>query len=148
MFDLVTIMLSTAIAATLNASSPAPSNFASVKLPAHMVAHAKAAAAPMRRSVASQIEYWATLGLALEHNGLTTQEARNAIESYEADLNKAKTHPIALDDAAQRKATVAKLKAQMLEAHYSGSLNTNLQRVVEDNRHNGLRLAAQRIQTT
>jgi ParD-like antitoxin of type II bacterial toxin-antitoxin system len=143
-------MLSTAIAATLNASSPTPSNFASVKLSAHMVAHAKAAAAPMRRSVASQIEYWVTLGLALEHNGLTTQEARNAIESYEADVSKTKAQPMAqpigMDDAAQRKATVAKLKAQMLEAHYSGSLNASLQRVVEDNRQNGLRLAALRLQ--
>ncbi len=62
-------MLSTAIAATLNASSPTLSNFASAKLPVHMVAHAKAAVAPMRRSVTSQIEYWTTLGLVLEHNG-------------------------------------------------------------------------------
>jgi hypothetical protein len=138
-------MLSTAIAATLNASSPTPSNFASVKLPAHMVAHAKAAAAPMRRSVASQIEYWATLGLALEHNGLTTLEARNAIESYEADLSKAKTQsiaqPIVLDHAAQRKATVAKLKAQMLEEHYSGRLERGVQAVVEQNRLRGLALS-------
>jgi hypothetical protein len=114
------------------------------------VAHAKAVAVPMRRSVASQIEYWATLGLALEHNGLTTQEARSAIESYEADLSKAKAkpnaQPIALDDASQRKTTVAKLKAQMLEAHYSGSLNASLQRVVEGNRQNGLRLAALGLQ--
>jgi hypothetical protein len=95
----------------------------------------------MRRSVASQIEYWATLGLALEHNGLTTQEARNAIESYEADLSKAKTQPIALDDAAQRKITVAKLKVQMLEEHYSGRLERGVQAVVEQNRLRGLALS-------
>jgi hypothetical protein len=99
----------------------------------------------MRRSVASQIEYWATLGLALEHNGLTTLEARNAIESYEADLSKAKTQsiaqPIVLDHAAQRKATVAKLKAQMLEEHYSGRLERGVQAVVEQNRLRGLALS-------
>jgi hypothetical protein len=122
-------MLSTAIATTLNASSPAASNFSSVKLPAHMVAHARAAAAPMRRSVASQIEYWATLGLALEHNGLTTQEARSAIESYEAAIAQAK--PSAAEDAAaQRQATVAKLKAQMLEESASGRLERGVQAVV------------------
>ncbi len=143
-------MLSSAIAATLTASSPAASsNFASVKLPAHIVAQAKSAATPMRRSVASQIEYWATLGLALEHNGLTTQEARSAIESYEADKLQAKAAAAptsAADDAAQRRATVAKLKAQMLEAHYSGSLNASLRRIVEENRLNGVHLAAQRLQ--
>lgn len=140
-------MLSTAIATTLTASSPTPSNFASVKLPAHMVAHARAAAAPMRRSVASQIEYWATLGLALEHNGLTTQEARSAIESYEAAMAQVKPSA-AVDDAVQRLATVAKLKAQMLAAHDSGSLSASLRRVVEDNRLNGVRLTAQHLQAT
>jgi ParD-like antitoxin of type II bacterial toxin-antitoxin system len=139
-------MLSAAIATTLNASSPTPSNFASVKLPAHMVAHARAAAAPMRRSVASQIEYWATLGLVLEHNGLTAQEARHAIESYEADLLKPTAPTLAMDDAVQRKATVAQLKAQMLATHGSGALNSSVRRVVADNRQNGVRLAAQRLQ--
>ncbi len=140
-------MLSSAIAATLTASSPAAtasSNFASVKLPAHIVAHAKAAAAPMRRSVASQIEYWATLGLALEHNGLTTQEARLAIESYEADRMQTKAAHVptsAADDAAQRKATVAKLKAQMLDEHYSGRLERGVRAVVEENRLRGVALA-------
>ena len=49
--------------------------------------------------------------------------------------------PSISDDAAQRKATVARLKAQMLEAHYSGSLNAGLRQVVEENRLNGVRLA-------
>jgi ParD-like antitoxin of type II bacterial toxin-antitoxin system len=39
-----------------------PSSFASVKLPAGLVTQAREAATPMRRSVAGQIEYWATLG--------------------------------------------------------------------------------------
>ncbi len=58
--------------------------FSSVKLPAHLVEQARQAAQPMRRSVASQIEYWATLGQIVEHTGLSVQEARSAIEQYEA----------------------------------------------------------------
>jgi len=38
----------------------------------------------MRRSVASQIEYWATLGQIVEYTGLSVQEARATIEQYEA----------------------------------------------------------------
>ncbi|HTH12043.1 MAG TPA: hypothetical protein VMA55_20930, partial [Acidovorax sp.] len=48
--------------------------FSSVKLPAHLVEQARQAAQPMRRSVASQIEYWATLGQIVEHTGLSVQE--------------------------------------------------------------------------
>ena len=58
--------------------------FASVKLPHTLVEQARQAAQPMRRSVASQIEYWATLGQIVEHTGLSVQEARSAIEQYEA----------------------------------------------------------------
>jgi hypothetical protein len=50
--------------------------FASVKLPAALVNKARDAAQPMRRSVASQIEYWATLGRALEQAGLSTQDSQ------------------------------------------------------------------------
>ena len=46
------------------------SPFSSVKLSAELVEKARDAAQPMRRSVASQIEYWATLGRALENAGL------------------------------------------------------------------------------
>ncbi len=60
------------------------SNFSSVKLPADLVQQARDAAQPLRRSAAGQIEYWATLGRIVEHSGLTVQEARNAIENYEA----------------------------------------------------------------
>ena len=48
-----------------------PTGFASVKLPATLVQQAREAAGPMRRSVAGQIEYWATLGRVVEHTGLT-----------------------------------------------------------------------------
>lgn len=65
-------------------SEPTPTRaFSSVKLPASLVQHARSAAQPLRRSVAGQIEYWATLGRVVEHSGLTVQEARTAIEGYE-----------------------------------------------------------------
>ena len=57
----------------------ATTTFASVKLPGSLVEQARQAAQPMRRSVASQIEYWATLGQIVEHTGLSVQEARSAI---------------------------------------------------------------------
>lgn len=61
-----------------------PSPFASVKLPAALVQQAREAAQPQRRSVAGQIEYWATLGRIADETGLTVQEAREAIARYDA----------------------------------------------------------------
>lgn len=61
-----------------------PSSFASVKLPATLVQQAREAAQPQRRSVAGQIEYWATLGRIADETGLTVQEAREAIARYDA----------------------------------------------------------------
>jgi ParD-like antitoxin of type II bacterial toxin-antitoxin system len=66
--------------------------FASVKLPAALVDKAREAAQPMRRSVASQIEYWATLGRALEQAGLSTQDsqaliAREESAAYAVEVN-------------------------------------------------------------
>lgn len=58
--------------------------FSSVKLPAALVDQAREAAQPMRRSVAGQVEYWATLGRIVEHSGLTAQEAQTAIAGFEA----------------------------------------------------------------
>ena len=55
----------------------------SVKLPAELVKHARESAGTMRRSVASQIEYWATLGRALEHAGLTTSDSQALIARQE-----------------------------------------------------------------
>ena len=63
----------------MSTSSP----FASVKLPAALVAKARDAAQPMRRSVASQIEYWATLGRALEQTGLSAQDSQALIAREE-----------------------------------------------------------------
>lgn len=65
-------------------SAPVVSNFASVKLPATLVQQAREAAQPQRRSVAGQIEYWATLGRIADETGLTVQEAREAIARYDA----------------------------------------------------------------
>ena len=58
--------------------------FSSVKLPAALVDKARDAAQPMRRSVASQIEYWATLGRALEQAGLSTQDSQALIAREES----------------------------------------------------------------
>ncbi len=60
------------------------SPFSSVKLPAALVQQAREAAQPQRRSVAGQIEYWATLGRIADETGLTVQEAREAIARYDA----------------------------------------------------------------
>ena len=68
--------------------TPAVSNFASVKLPAALVQQAREAALPQRRSVAGQIEYWATLGRIADETGLTVQEAREAIAQFDARQRK------------------------------------------------------------
>lgn len=60
------------------------SPFSSVKLPTALVQQAREAAQPQRRSVAGQIEYWATLGRIADETGLTVQEAREAIARYDA----------------------------------------------------------------
>lgn len=63
-------------------SEPTPA-YVSVKLPADLVNQAREVAQTMRRSVASQIEYWATLGKALEHAGLSTSDSRALIARQE-----------------------------------------------------------------
>jgi len=96
--------------------------FASVKLPHALVEQARQAAQPMRRSVASQIEYWATLGQIVEHTGLSVQEARAAIEHYEAEAH-AVTAPASVDA----------LTARLLAAQATGSLAQRVREVVRDN---------------
>lgn len=66
------------------AKPPASASFASVKLPSALVQQAREAAQPQRRSVAGQIEYWATLGRIADETGLTVVEAREAIARYDA----------------------------------------------------------------
>ena len=99
------------------------SSFASVKLPGSLVDTARESAQLLRRSVASQIEYWATLGRVVEHSGLTVQEARDAIEHYEAAARKTRLKPV-LDDISSRFAAAEK----------SGSLAQRVRDVVLENR--------------
>lgn len=80
--------------------SASPSSFASVKLPSGLVSQAREAATPMHRSVAGQIENWATLGLIAEASGLTISEAREAIALYDVRQTKAvDTDPLDAIDA-------------------------------------------------
>ena len=97
--------------------------FASTKLPCALVEQARQAAQPMRRSVASQIEYWATLGQIVEHTGLSVQEARTAIEQYEVATHAPPCAP-ASEDA---------LTARLLAAQASGSLVQRVRELVREN---------------
>lgn len=103
--------------------------FASVKLPAALVAQAREAAQPMRRSVAGQVEYWATLGRIVEHSGLTAQEAQTAIANYEAAARKARpAAPVATPQADG-------LLAQFMAVEADGSLAQRVRDVVAQNRN-------------
>ena len=99
--------------------------FSSVKLPAALVSNARAASQPMRRSVASQIEYWATLGQIVEEHGLTVQEARFAIEQYEAASKRKR---------AEAQTQVGSMIEQMLAIEADGSLAGKVREAVADNR--------------
>lgn len=101
----------------------APTGFSSVKLPAALVQQAREAAQPMRRSVAGQIEYWATLGRVVEHTGLTVQEAQAAIENYEAAARQARL-----------KGTLDDIEARFAAAESNGGLAARVREVVLDNR--------------
>lgn len=96
--------------------------FASVKLPGSLVEQARQAAQPLRRSVASQIEYWATLGQIVEHTGLSVQDARAAIEQYEAAAAQA-TAPVSVDA----------LTGRLLAAQARGTLAERVREVVREN---------------
>ncbi len=110
-----------------------PSNFASVKLPTALVEQAREAAQPLRRSAAGQIEYWATLGRVIEHAGLTVQEARAAIEGYEAATRQAR---------APAPDSLEALKQRVLAASTDGSLQARVRTLVEDNRKQAVQRAA------
>ena len=105
-----------------------PSNFSSVKLPAALVQQAREAAQPLRRSVAGQVEYWATLGRVVEHSGLTVQEAQTAIEAYEAAARKARLKTPANDAQADE------LIARLMAVEADGSLAQRVRDVIADNR--------------
>ncbi len=112
---------------------PNPTGFASVKLPVALVQQAREASQSLRRSVAGQIEYWATLGRIVEHTGLTVQEAQAAIEGYEAAARQAreKAHAIEHGDSAD---SLAALRQRVLAASTDGSLGAHIKKIVEDNR--------------
>ena len=114
---------------TTPAAATSPSSFASVKLPAALVQQAKQAAQPLRRSVAGQIEYWATLGRVVEHSGLTVQEAQTAIEGYEA-----------VTRSALLENTLNDVEARFAAAEASGNLANQIRKVVQTNRNNAIRL--------
>lgn len=106
----------------------AQTGFASVKLPTALVDQAREAAQPMRRSVAGQVEYWATLGRIVEHSGLTAQEAQTAIAGYEAAARRTRATAIEPDNQADA------LLAQFMTVENDGSLAQRVREVVATNR--------------
>lgn len=107
--------------------------FSSVKLPAALVQQAKEAATPMRRSVAGQIEYWATLGRVVEYTGLTVQEAQTAIQGYEAAARKTQAKRTPRDD--QGDALVARFMAVSVD----GTLAHKVREVIAANQKKAAR---------
>ena len=105
-----------------------PTGFASVKLPTALVEQAREAAQPLRRSVAGQVEYWATLGRIVEHSGLTAQEAQTAIAGYEAAVRRPR--PSARQTTTQADA----LLAQFMAVENDASLAQRVREVVASNR--------------
>jgi len=114
----------------------ANTGFASVKLPSTLVDQAREAAQPMRRSVAGQVEYWATLGRIVEHSGLTAQEAQTAIAGFDAAARRAR--PAAIEPAKQADA----LLAQFMAVENDGSLAQRVREVVASNRSKAGQTAA------
>lgn len=110
--------------------SASSSSFSSVKLSSGLVSQARDAASPMRRSVAGQIEYWATLGRIAEASGLTVSEAREAIALYDVrQAAPADTDPL---DA---------LEADFLAAESSGRLAQAVRQTVQSNRRHVVKAA-------
>lgn len=102
------------------------SSFTSVKLAAALVDDARAAALTMRRSVASQIEYWATLGRSLESAGLTARDTSALIARQDTAVyavrsaapNKSAKATALSADASE----MAALKAHVVALAKSGAL--------------------------
>ena len=106
--------------------------FVSVKLPASLVNHAREAAQTMRRSVAGQIEYWATLGRALEHAGLTTGDSRALIARQERAQYE-------LSEPSKLSPELEALHGDVLAVAKSGALNERTRVEVEATRVGGTR---------
>ena len=111
-------------------------SFHSVKLPAHLVTQARAAALTFRRSTAGQIEYWATLGKAVEESGLTVREVQAVMEPA-ASTSPAQAMP----------SQTQSLMADFISFDRSGALAAHVRQVVASNAakssaDHGQRLAA------
>ena len=121
-----------------------PSNFSSVKLPTALVQQAREAAQPLRRSAAGQIEYWATLGRVVEHSGLTVQEARAAIERYEAAAREArmKMEAAPVDALPDFSDSLEAVKRRILAASADCTLQAHIRSIVADNRQKAERRKA------
>jgi Asp-tRNA(Asn)/Glu-tRNA(Gln) amidotransferase B subunit len=95
---------------------PTPAtSYQSVKLPSALVAAAKEQAQTFRRSTAAQIEYWAGLGKNIESQGLTVQQAKQALEQSDRDM--------------QLQALISKVKT----VSQNGVLATTIQNVIAEN---------------
>lgn len=106
------------------------SSFASVKLPSGLVNQAREAAVPMRRSVAGQIEYWATLGRIAEASGLTVSEAREAIALYDVRQS-----------TAPQADPLDSIEADFLAAESTGKLAQAVRQTVQANRRQAVQAA-------
>ena len=120
----------------------AATSFASVKLPESLVQQARDAAQPLRRSAAGQIEYWVTLGRVVEHSGLTVQEARDAIENYEAAALEARQTRQAHLSAPVENSQASELIARFMAIEADGSLAQRVREVVAENRSKARQAAA------
>ena len=123
----------------MTSAKPMLKSFTSVKLPESLVQQARDAAQPLRRSAAGQIEYWATLGRVVEHSGLTVQEARVAIENYEASVREVRQAQL---DAPSENSQANELIAQFMAVEADGSLAQRVREVVLANRSKAMRFAA------
>lgn len=99
--------------------------FVSVKLPSALVDEARAAAHTMRRSVASQVEYWATLGKALERAGLTTADSEALIARQERAAYRVPAPP-----PPETSPELEELQAHVLALAKSGALSARMQEAV------------------
>ncbi len=118
----------------MSSAVAANSSFNSVKLPAHLVTQARAAALTFRRSTAGQIEYWATLGKAVEESGLTVREVQAVMEPAQA--------------AAPAQATNSQaqsLIADFIAFDHSGALAAHVRQVVANNAAKASANHAQRV---
>ncbi|MBG9388958.1 TA system antitoxin ParD family protein [Caenimonas aquaedulcis] len=114
--------------------SDSPPAFISVKLSAGIVGQAREAAHTMRRSVASQIEYWATLGKALEAAGLTTSDSHALIARQERA-----TYHVTPPAAPKVSMELEDLQAHVLALAKSGALSARAEDAVAANKTRGTR---------